>query len=151
MPKVTPFLMFNKGVKEAFEFYHSVFKNSKIISLNDMGNGTYSGQMEIEGERLSGFDGGSHFTFTEGFSLMIDCTNQEEVDYYWEKLSGSGGEESQCGWVKDRFGLSWQIVPSVLMTLLGDPNPERAQRAMQAMLSMKKLDIQKLKDAADGK
>jgi predicted 3-demethylubiquinone-9 3-methyltransferase (glyoxalase superfamily) len=138
--------MFNKGVKEAFEYYNSVFKNSKIISMNDMG-GTFSGEIEIEGQKLIGFDGGEHFTFTEGFSLMVDCKDQEEVDYYWEKLTANGGEESQCGWLKDRFGVSWQIIPSVLTSLLGDPDSARAQRAMQAMLQMKKINIQGLREA----
>ncbi|MDQ3099088.1 MAG: VOC family protein [bacterium] len=148
MPKITPFLMFNKGVKEAFEFYHSVFKNSKILTMNDMG-GMASGEIEIEGQKLIGFDGGDHFSFTEGFSLMIDCHDQEEVDYYWGALSGNGGEESQCGWVKDRFGLSWQIVPKQLMELMGNPDPKKSQATLQAMLKMQKIIIADLQTAHD--
>jgi predicted 3-demethylubiquinone-9 3-methyltransferase (glyoxalase superfamily) len=150
MSKVTPFLMFNTGVKDAFEFYHSIFKNSQIISMSDMG-GAHSGEIEIEGQRIIGFDGGDHFKFTDGFSLMIDCKDQAEVDYYYDKLLSDGGCESQCGWVTDRFGLSWQVVPSILTELLGDPDPARAQRALQAMMQMKKLDIKKLQDAAEGR
>lgn len=141
--KVTPFLMFNKGVKDAFEYYHSVFKNSEILSMTDMG-GMHSGEIVIEGQKIIGFDGGESFQFSEGFSLMIHCKDQEEIDLYWGKLTSNGGEESMCGWVKDKWGLSWQIVPENLSALLSEPSG----RAMQAMLHMKKLDIKKLEDAA---
>jgi predicted 3-demethylubiquinone-9 3-methyltransferase (glyoxalase superfamily) len=138
--------MFKRGVKEAFTFYSEVFKNSHIVSLNDIGGGMGSGEIEIEGQRIRGFDGGDHFAFSDAFSLMIDCRDQAEVDYYWEKLAGNGGEEGQCGWVKDRFGLSWQIVPTVLNELLSDP--VHGQDVMRVMMQMQKLDINKLQEAA---
>lgn len=152
MPKITPFLMFNNGTQKAFTFYTSVFKNSRIISTNKSSEDSpySSGEIEIEGQRLMAFDGGDHFSFSDGISLFVSCDTQEEVDYYWEKLS-EGGEESQCGWLKDKFGLSWQIIPKALGQMLGDADPEKSQRALQAMLQMKKIDINQLKQAFDQK
>jgi predicted 3-demethylubiquinone-9 3-methyltransferase (glyoxalase superfamily) len=137
MKKVTPFLMFDKNAEEAMKFYVSIFKNSKIID-----NGTF----EIDGQQFLVFNGGPYFKFSEGISLFINCETQEEVDYLWEKLS-AGGEKSQCGWLKDKFGISWQVVPSILRKLLNDPDPGKSGRVMDAMLNMKKLIIKDLEKA----
>jgi predicted 3-demethylubiquinone-9 3-methyltransferase (glyoxalase superfamily) len=137
MKKVTPFLMFDKDAEEAMKFYVSIFKNSKIID-----NGTF----EIDGQQFLVFNGGPYFKFSEGISLFINCETQEEVDYLWEKLS-AGGEKSQCGWLKDKFGISWQVVPSILRKLLNDPDPVKSRRVMDAMLNMKKLVIKDLEKA----
>lgn len=145
-PKVTPFLMFSQSAREAAEFYVDVFPDGKILSGEGPGV-----TFEVGGQRLQAFDGGPHFDFSEGFSLSIACETQADVDHYWERLREGGGVESMCGWLKDRYGVSWQVVPTVLGRLLGDPDPERAQRATQAMLSMRKLDIAALEAAADGR
>ena len=140
MKKVTPFLWFDNNAKEAMEFYVSIFKNSKIIS---------DSHFEIEGQDFLVLNGGPHFTFNEAISMFIDCKDQEEVDYYWNALLTNGGTPGRCGWLKDKFGLSWQVVPSILGTLLNDPDKTKANRVMQAMLSMVKLDIETLKRAYD--
>lgn len=150
MQKITPFLWFDKEAGEAARFYVSVFKDAKITSETKMEN-TPSGTVEIIGVELMGqaftlMSAGPLFKFTEAISFVIDCETQEEVDYYWEKLSAVP-ESEQCGWVKDKYGLSWQIVPSIMNTLLADPDKEKAGRVTQAMLKMKKLDIQALKEA----
>lgn len=144
--RVTPFLMFESGSREAAEFYVSVFEDGQIVSGNGPGV-----TFEIGGQRINAFDGGPHFGFTEGFSLLIDCETQEQVDYYWDRLREGGGEESMCGWLKDRFGVSWQVVPTVLYRLMRDPDPARSKRAVDAMLKMRKLDIAALRAAADGR
>jgi len=141
MKKVTPFLMFNNNAEEAMKFYVSIFKNSKIID-----NGTF----EIDGQQFLVFNGGPYFKFSEGISLFIDCDTQQEVDHLWEKLS-SGGEKSQCGWLKDKFGVSWQVVPSVLMKMLNDPDPVKSKRVMDAMLQMNKIIIKDLEKAYNQK
>jgi predicted 3-demethylubiquinone-9 3-methyltransferase (glyoxalase superfamily) len=137
MKKVTPFLMFNNNAQEAMSFYVSVFKNAQIID---------PGKFQIDGQEFLVYNGGPYFKFSEGISLFINCDSQQEVDEYWEKLS-EGGEKSQCGWVKDKFGISWQVVPSVLMKMLNDPNPEKSRRVMDAMLLMKKIVIVDLEKA----
>jgi predicted 3-demethylubiquinone-9 3-methyltransferase (glyoxalase superfamily) len=136
--------MFNKGAEEAAKFYTSIFKNSKIHSSSAL-----TADIELDGMRLYLYDGGPHFKFSEGISLFVSCETQEEVDYYWTKLL-EGGEPSQCGWLKDKFGVSWQIVPTALMRLLSDKDRARANRATQAMLKMVKLDIAELERAANG-
>ncbi|MFA5853873.1 MAG: VOC family protein [Patescibacteria group bacterium] len=151
MQKITPFLWFDKEAGEAARFYVSVFKDAKITSETKMEN-TPSGTVEVIGVELMGqqftlMSAGPLFKFTEAISFVIDCETQEEVDYYWEKLSAVP-ESEQCGWVKDKYGLSWQIVPTIMNTLLSDPDKEKANRVTQAMLKMKKLDIQALKNAA---
>ncbi|MBX3143272.1 MAG: VOC family protein [Trueperaceae bacterium] len=143
--KVTPFLMFASGAQEAAEFYVSVFEDGKILP------GGPGVTFEVGGQVIRAFDGGPHFKFSEGFSLFIDCDTQEQVDHYWVRLREGGGEESQCGWLKDRFGVSWQVVPKALGRLLGDPDPARSKRALHAMLKMRKLDIAALEAAADGR
>ncbi len=154
--KITPNLWFDKQAEEAAEFYCSVFKNSRVISKalypeNSPGEaGTVmTVEWELDGQRFVGINGGPQFKFDEAVSFAISCDDQDEVDYYWEKLT-DGGEESVCGWLKDRFGVSWQVVPQGMEELFSDPDPERSQRAMEAMLKMRKLDIAALQSAADG-
>ena len=141
MPKITPFLWFNDNAHEAMNFYVSIFKNSKVISQSSM-----SVKFQLEGQEFFGLNGGPHFQFTEAISLFVDCADQKEVDELWAKLT-AGGEESQCGWLKDKFGLSWQIIPRALADYLDDPDPVKANRVMQAMLKMGKIDVAALKKA----
>ncbi|HMR42936.1 MAG TPA: VOC family protein [Saprospiraceae bacterium] len=136
---ISPCLWFDGRAQEAAAFYCSVFKNSKILSDTPM-----VVTFELDGKKFMGLNGGPHFQFTEAVSFVVDCDTQEEIDYYWHKLT-EGGSESQCGWLKDKFGLSWQIVPSILPTLMSDP--ERSGRVMQAFLKMKKFDIETLLNA----
>ena len=146
MQKITTFLMFNTGAAEAAKFYTSIFKRSKLLSS---GGGTVS--WEIDGQTFFGFDGGPHFKFSEGISLFVSCESQAEVDELWEKLIAGGGQHSQCGWLKDRFGVSWQIIPTAMMKLMGDPDREKAGRVVKAMLGMTKIDIAGLQRAYDGR
>lgn len=141
MKKITPFLWFDNQAEEAMNFYVSIFKNSKILSISPGPNGTvFTVTFELDGQEFTALNGGPEFKFTEAISFFVNCETQAEVDELWEKLL-AGGEESQCGWLKDKFGLSWQIVPTALGELLGDPNPVKSQRVMQAMLKMKKIEI----------
>jgi predicted 3-demethylubiquinone-9 3-methyltransferase (glyoxalase superfamily) len=151
-PTLRPFLWFGENAVAAANFYVSVFKNSKIISVMPSPDPkTPMGvELEIDGQRIIAFNGGPHYKLTEAVSLMIHCTTQDEVDYYWQKLTSDGGQESRCGWLKDRFGLSWQVIPQALMTLMGDKDPAKAGRVMQAMLGMSKIDIAALQRAYDG-
>jgi predicted 3-demethylubiquinone-9 3-methyltransferase (glyoxalase superfamily) len=153
MQKITPFLWFDHQAEEAMNFYVSIFKNSKILSVSRYGEagpgpaGTVmTATFQLEGQEFMALNGGPDYKFTEAISLFVDCKTQEEVDELWEKLS-EGGEAGPCGWLKDRFGLSWQIVPRVLGELLNDPDPAKSQRVMKAMLQMSKLDIAGLKEA----
>jgi predicted 3-demethylubiquinone-9 3-methyltransferase (glyoxalase superfamily) len=153
MKKITPFLWFDNNLEEAIDFYTSIFKNSSIQRLTRNGKGgpgadgkVITATFNLEGQEFMGLNGGPHFKFTEAISFFVNCENQEEVDHYWEKLS-EGGKKSQCGWLKDKFGLSWQIVPSVLGELLGDKDPIKAQKVMNAMMQMSKLDVNGLKQA----
>jgi len=153
--KITPFLWFDTQAEEAAEFYTSIFPNSKIVKAlryGEAGPGPAGSVMtvefQLEGLTIVGLNGGPYFKLSEAFSFVVNCESQEEVDFYWTKLA-AGGAESQCGWVKDKFGLSWQIVPTVLFQVLSGPDPVASQRAMTAMLSMKKLDIAGLKKAYD--
>ena len=150
MQKVTPFLMFDDKSGEAMNFYVSVFKNAKIIRQGRGPDGRVnSGTFEIEGQIFHCYDGGPMFGFSQGFSLFVNCETQQEVDELWEKLS-AGGEIQRCGWLRDRFGVSWQIIPSILGKGLQDKDPARAKRVMQAMLGMKKLDVAELERAYNG-
>ena len=150
MQKITTFLMFSERAGEAMAFYTSVFKNSKIISSMPGPNGSVmGGTFELEGQRYSAFNGGPHFSFSEGISLFVSCDTQDEIDYYYDKLS-DGGKKDRCGWVKDQFGVSWQVVPPVLGELLSSTDRAKADRVMQAMLKMHKLDLKALNDAAAG-
>jgi predicted 3-demethylubiquinone-9 3-methyltransferase (glyoxalase superfamily) len=153
MQKIRPFLWFDTQAEEAARFYVSIFENSRIVTTTrygEAGPGPKGSVMtvvfELAGQELIALNGGPHFKFNEAISLSVDCKTQEEVDRYWEKLS-QGGEQGPCGWLKDRYGLSWQIVPSALGELLGDPDPAKAKRVMEAMLEMKKLDIAGLRRA----
>jgi predicted 3-demethylubiquinone-9 3-methyltransferase (glyoxalase superfamily) len=162
MQKITPFLWFDNNAEEAVNFYVSVFKNSKIenVARYDEEGANASGRpkgtvmtvsFRLDGQEFVALNGGPVFKFTEAISFVISCETQEEVDYYWEKLSEGGDKKAQqCGWLKDRYGLSWQIVPSVLGKLLSDPDPATCRRVMQAMLRMKKIDIKGLEQAHKG-
>jgi predicted 3-demethylubiquinone-9 3-methyltransferase (glyoxalase superfamily) len=156
MQKITPFLWFDDQAEEAMNYYVSIFKNSKagnVTRYGDAGPGPKGSVMtvsfELEGQPFTALNGGPHFKFTEAISFVVDCATQEEVDELWDKLS-EGGQTQQCGWLKDKFGLSWQIVPSVLMELMQDPDPRKAQRVMEAMLQMTKIDIAQLRQAYAG-
>jgi len=142
MHRITPFLWFDGKAEEAMHFYVSVFPNSKVLSVSPM---TVS--FELDGQRFHGLNGGPQYRFTEAVSFFVDCETQEEVDTYWNKLTAGGGQPGQCGWLKDRFGLSWQIIPKALGRLLGDKDRARAGRVLQAMLAMGKIDIAGLERA----
>jgi predicted 3-demethylubiquinone-9 3-methyltransferase (glyoxalase superfamily) len=158
MQKITPFLWFNDNAEEAMNFYVSIFKDSKIVSIQRYPEGplegpakgmegkVLTGVVELQGQQLMVLDGGPAFKFTEAISLMVKCDTQEEIDYYWEKLSAVP-EAEQCGWLKDKYGLSWQIVPTALSEALGSSDPEKSKRTFAAMMKMKKIDIEALKNA----
>ncbi len=155
MQKITPCLWFDTQAEEAANFYTSIFKNSRILEVSRFGEGAprpadmvMTVSFVLDGQELIALNGGPEFTFDEAISLQVYCESQDEVDELWSKLTEGGGEESQCGWLKDKYGLSWQIIPTRLMELLNDPDPARSQRAMQAMLQMRKIDIPTLEEAA---
>ena len=155
MQKITPFLWFDDKAEEAMNFYVSVFKNSKIVSVRRYGEGgpgpkgtVMTGTFQLDGQEFMALNGGPHFRFTEAISLFVNCETQDEVDEFWEKLS-EGGEKSRCGWLKDKYGLSWQIIPSVLGEMLQDKDAEKSRKVMEAMLQMDKIDIKTLKQAYD--
>jgi predicted 3-demethylubiquinone-9 3-methyltransferase (glyoxalase superfamily) len=156
MPEtITPSLWFDTEAEDAARFYASVFKDSGIVKVARFGEGpprpagmVMSVEFELDGQRFNAINGGPEFTFDAAVSFRINCEDQDDVDYYWERLT-EGGEEGRCGWLKDRFGLSWQVVPAGLEQVLGGPDPERSRRAMQAMLQMRKLDIVALRSAAE--
>lgn len=157
MQKITPFLWFDNNAEEAANFYVSIFKNSRILSVaryGDAGPGpkgtVMTAEFELDGQKFIALNAGPRFKFTEAISFVVNCETQEEIDYFWEKLS-AGGEESQCGWLKDKYGLSWQVVPTILRELMGGKDPERSNRVMQALLQMQKLEIEPLKRAYEGK
>ena len=152
--KITTYLWFDDSAEEAMKFYVSVFKNSKILDVvryGDAGPGpkgtVMAGTFQLEGQEFMALNGGPQFKFTEAISLFVHCETQEEVDDLWKKLTAGGGAPSQCGWLKDKFGLSWQIIPSVLLKLLADRDAAKSKRVMEAMLQMSKIDIKKLKQA----
>src|SRR5688500_10639342 len=156
MPRITPNLWFDTQGEEAAEFYCSIFPNSKITNIThytDAGPGPAGSVLTVDfvldGQEYTAINGGPDFTFTEAISLLINCEDQAEVDYYWSTLT-DGGQEVQCGWLKDRYGLSWQVCPVGMIELLNDADPERSRRAMEAMFGMKKLDLAALRAAADG-
>ncbi|HMN28395.1 MAG TPA: VOC family protein [Caldilineaceae bacterium] len=155
MLTVTPFLTFNDQAEEAVNFYVATFKNAKILSESRYGEGgpapkgsLMTATFVLEGQEFTALNGGPHFTFAPGFSIMVSCETQEEVDALWEKLS-AGGEKGPCGWLTDRFGISWQVIPTALGRLMQDENPQKAQAVMQAMLQMSKIDIAALQRAYD--
>ena len=157
MQKITPFLWFNDDAEEAMNHYVSIFSNSKVLSVSRWGEGgpgpkgaVMSCTFQLEGQEFMALNGGPHFKFTEAISLFVSCETQAEVDALWEKLIAGGGQPSRCGWLKDRFGLSWQIIPTALGRLMNDPDPQRAGRVAQAMMQMGKIDIAGLQRAYDG-
>ena len=161
MQKITPFLWFDSNAEEAVNLYVSIFKNSKVgkVTRYDEASSKAAGRPEgsvmtmefqLEGQNFTAINAGPHFKFTEAISFVVDCETQEEVDYFWGKLTADGGQESQCSWLKDKYGLSWQITPRVLIEMIGDKDPQKAQRVMEAMLQMKKIDIATLQRAYDG-
>ncbi len=155
MQKITPFLWFDDKAEEAMNFYTSIFKNSKVLGFTRYGEAgpgpqgsVMTATFQLDGQEFTALNAGPRFKFTEAISLVVNCKTQDEVDEFWEKLS-EGGEKSRCGWLKDKYGLSWQVVPTVLAELYGDKDPEKSKRVMQAMLQMDKLDIKTLKQAYD--
>lgn len=155
--KITPFLWFDGNAEDAMNFYTTIFKDSKIVNASrygDAGPGPKGSLMTatflLHGQEFMALNGGPHFKFNEAISFFVKCDTQEEVDDFWEKLS-AGGQKSQCGWLKDKFGLSWQIIPNALGKLLNDKDPEKSKRVMMAMLKMSKIEIKKLEDAYHGK
>ena len=151
MKKITPFLWFDSQAEEAMNFYVSIFKNSRVLGVTPGPDGiAQSVTFELEGQEFIGLNAGPQFQFNEAISFFVDCKTQEEVDELWAKLTADGGEESMCGWLKDKYGLSWQIIPSALGQMLNDPDPVKAQRVMQAMLQMQKVDIEGLRQAYEG-
>jgi predicted 3-demethylubiquinone-9 3-methyltransferase (glyoxalase superfamily) len=156
MPKITPFLWFDSQAEEAANFYVSVFPNSRIKTVARYPEGSpgkpgsvMTVELVLDGQEVIALNGGPHFKLTEAFSFSIDCKDQKEVDYYWEKLVAGGGEHSHCGWLKDRFGLSWQVTPTILSELAYGPDKQKAKRAFDAMLKMTKIDIATLKKALE--
>lgn len=149
--KITPFLWFDRQADEAMQFYVSLFPQSRIVSIARYGGGPMEGSVltgvfELAGQTFMALDGGPQYKFTEAISLFVNCETQEEVDFLWDKLS-EGGEEQMCGWLKDKYGVSWQIIPAELPRMLTDPDPERSRRAMETMLTMRKIDIRRLREA----
>ena len=157
MQRITTFLWYDQEAEQAAKFYCSIFNNSKILKTTrygDAGPGPKGSvmtvQFELDGVEFIALNAGPTFKFTEAISLSIACKDQEEVDYYWQKLLAGGGQESMCGWLKDKYGLSWQVTPTILVEMTADPDPKKAKRAMQAMMQMRKIDIKKLKEAVNG-
>lgn len=158
MQKITPFIWFDNNLAEALKFYTSVFKDSKVVNSGHVGEEglnpggkIFTATFQLNGVEFMGINGGPAYKPTEGVSFFIKCSNQEEVDYYWNHLTSGGGQEQPCGWLKDKFGVSWQVVPDCLGDFMSSADRVSSNRAIQAMLQMKKLDIQKLQDAFDGK
>jgi len=161
MQKITPFLWFDHQAEEAAKFYTSVFKDSKLgkILRYDEASAKAAGgtvgsvltiEFEIEGQKFTALNGGPQFKFNESVSFVVHCQTQDEVDYFWQKLTADGGHESECGWLRDKFGLSWQVTPTVLIEMLHDKDPKKSERVMNAMMQMQKIDISKLKAAYAG-
>jgi predicted 3-demethylubiquinone-9 3-methyltransferase (glyoxalase superfamily) len=154
MQKITPYLWFDHQAEDAVNFYTSIFKDSRVGETSrypegvpGMGGQLMTASFYLNGQEFMALNGGPMHQFSEAISLMVHCEDQAEVDYYWERLTANGGEEGQCGWLKDQFGVSWQVIPNQLGQLLGNPDPAKAQRAVQAMLQMKKIDIKALEEA----
>ena len=145
---ITPFLWYDTQALEAAEFYVAIFENSRVLNIMNNGGAVLTVEFELDGHRFIGLNGGPMYKFTEAVSFSVDCETQEQVDYLTDRLTAGGGEEGHCGWVKDKYGLSWQVNPRILGQLLADPDPARAKRAMNAMLKMKRIDIAELKRAA---
>jgi len=150
MPKITPFLWFDTQAEEAMNHYISIFKNGKVLNVSRANGKVFSVTFELEGQRFMALNAGPKYKFTEAISLFVDCETQQEVDELWDKLS-AGGEKGRCGWLKDKYGLSWQIIPKALGQLMSDPDPEKSKAVLQAMMKMNKIIIEDLKEAHGGK
>ena len=150
MPTITPFLWFDTQAEEAMNFYASIFKCSKVVSVNRVQGKVMSVQFELEGQPLMALNAGPHHQFTEAISFFVSCETQQDIDELWTKLTVGGGAPGQCGWLKDRFGLSWQIIPRPLGRMLSDTDPAKSKRVMDAMLQMTKLDLPRLQRAYEG-
>jgi predicted 3-demethylubiquinone-9 3-methyltransferase (glyoxalase superfamily) len=150
VPKITPFLWFDNSAEEAANFYTSLFKNSKVLTVNRVGGKVMTVSFELEDQKFIGLNGGPHYHFTEAFSMFVNVETQEEVDHLWNKLT-EGGSESRCGWLKDKYGLSWQIIPKALTELMSDPDPQKSAAVFQAMMKMNKIVIADLTQAHEGK
>lgn len=155
--KITPMLWFDNQAEEAMNFYLSAFKNSRVLGVTRYGKtgpgpegSVMTAAFEIEGQEFTALNAGPQFKFTEAVSFVVNCDSQEEVDYFWDKLREGGGQESQCGWLKDRFGLSWQVTPVALPKMLSDPDPQKRERVMKAMMQMIKIDLPTLQKAYEG-
>ncbi len=155
--KIFPMLWFDTQAEDAANFYCSIFENSRVTKVSRYGESgpgpkgsVMVAEFEIDGQKFTGLNAGPQFKFNESISFVISCESQKEVDYYWEKLTADGGQESMCGWLKDKFGLSWQVTPTRLLELVQSDDPARSQRAMQAMMQMRKIDIAKIEEAAQG-
>ena len=149
MPMITPFLWFEHQAEEAMQHYLSIFRNSKTISVSKAGDRVTAVTFELDGQRFIALNAGPHHKFNEAISFFINCQTQEDIDYYWDRLTADGGSESRCGWLKDRFGVSWQVVPAVLGRLMSDPDPRKANATVETMLKMGKLVIADLQQAHD--
>ena len=150
MPVITPFLWFDTQAEDAMNFYASIFKRSKVVSVKRAQGKVMSVQFELDGQRFMALNAGPQYTFTEAISFFVGCETQEEIDDLWTRLLAGGGTPSRCGWLKDKFGLSWQIVPNALGRMLSDPDGAKSKRALNAMLQMDKLDLNRLQQAYDG-
>jgi predicted 3-demethylubiquinone-9 3-methyltransferase (glyoxalase superfamily) len=150
MPTITPFLWFDTQAEEAMNFYATVFQRSKVLAVHRAQGRVMSVEFELEGQKFMALNAGPLYTFTEAVSFFVGCETQQEIDELWDKLIAGGGAPSRCGWLKDKFGLSWQIIPNALGRMLGDKDPARASRVMNAMLQMNKLDVKRLQQAYDG-
>jgi predicted 3-demethylubiquinone-9 3-methyltransferase (glyoxalase superfamily) len=151
MPKITPFLWFDDKAEEAMNYYISIFKNGKVLNVHRVEGKVLAVTFELDGQRIMALNGGPLYKFTEAFSLFVDCETQEEVDSLWDKLCADGGEPGRCGWLKDKYGLSWQIIPKALMQLMSDRDPAKSQAVLQAMMKMNKIVIEDLRRAYEGK
>lgn len=149
MPSITPFLWFDTQAEEAMNLYVSIFKQSKVLTVNRVQGRVISAEFELGGLKFMALNGGPHHAFNEAISFFVGCETQQEIDDLWTKLAANGGAPGRCGWLKDKFGLSWQVTPTALARLLADPDTEKAQRVMAAMLEMKKIDIEALERAAE--
>ena len=151
MKKITPFLWFDTQAEEAMNFYVSLFRNSKVLGVSRGPDGSvFTVSFELDGQEFMGLNAGPQFKFNEAVSMYVNCEDQAEADYFWEALTADGGEESMCGWLRDKYGLSWQIIPKQLGEFMGDPDPEKSGRVMQAMLKMRKIIVADLQKAYDG-
>lgn len=150
MSKITPYLWFERDLEQVLDYYKSIFKNARVSGVQDLGNDIKTAEFELEGQKFMALQGGPQFKFTEAISFFVTCEDQAEVDYYWNALTANGGEESQCGWLKDKYGLSWQIIPKTLMETVGGKDKAGAQRATQAMLQMRKIVVDDLLKAYAG-